>query len=188
MSSFQIVLIRGIGGASHRLITMKELERAVVEAGVGDVRSVLATGNFVVRSARPSDLVADCFDREMRKRGLQRPLVMRTPSQLQAVIDAGIEHPAVLVRPSRVLVSFFQKPASASTVADINARAPVEEPIMLGGELVLDFVQPISESRLSLEFIERCAGSIGTTRNWNTVLKILGVAVEMGWTSSHRRA
>jgi uncharacterized protein (DUF1697 family) len=67
-----------------------------------------------------------------------------------------------------------------SAVAEINARATVENAFMLEDESVIDFSDGISASKLTLDFRERCASSTGTDRNWNTVVKLLDVAVAMG--------
>jgi len=181
VSAFHVVFIRGIGGATHGLVTMKQLEQAVARAGVGEVRSVLATGNFVVRSDLPAAAIAARFDQAMRRRGLERPLVMRTPAQLRRVLAAGADHPAVAERPSSVLVHFFGKRATAGAVEAIAAKATIEDVFLLGGELVVDFSDRVSDSKLKLEFFERCMGCDGTGRNWNTVLKVLAAAVALGW-------
>jgi uncharacterized protein (DUF1697 family) len=179
-----IVLIRGIGAASHALITMKQLEAAVQGAGLTGARSVLATGNFVVNSSLSAARVANkhssseavvqnIFDRAMRQHGLERPIVMRNRAQLEALHKAGASHTAIAERPSKTLIYFFQAPVQPDAVSKIMAKASFEHASLLDRELLIDYHDSVSASKLTLEFIERCAGSIGTARNWNTVQKLL---------------
>jgi uncharacterized protein (DUF1697 family) len=181
MTSHHIVLIRGIGGPSHALITMKELGAAVQGSGIGHVRSVLATGNFVVQSNMPAAEVERCFSMHMTARGLHRPIVMRVPEQLPHVLQAGSKLQAVTARPERVLVHFFQRPLNGDVLERVTSRTTCEQAFTLADELVVDFADGVSTSPLKLEFLERCAGSTGTGRNWNTVVKLLAAATAMGW-------
>lgn len=155
---------------------MKQLESAVQSAGLDSARSILATGNFVVRSKLSAPNIAAIFDAAMRQQGLQRPIVMRDAAQLEALAACAIANPALLERPSKVLVHFFQAPVAADAVAKIMTKATFERASMLGNELLIDFQDQISASKLTLEFIERSAGSVGTARNWNTVQKLLTAA------------
>lgn len=182
MTGFHIVLIRGIGGASHALVTMKALAAEVEKAGIGQVRSVLATGNFVLESGYAPEEVEECFVNRMNAHGLNRPVLLRRPEQIAAVLAAGAGLPALQTRPERVLVHFFRDALRPDAVPAISARATVETVFTLAGELAVDFAEGISTSALKLEFLERCAGSVGTGRNWNTLGKILSVATAMGWT------
>lgn len=182
MTGFHIVLIRGIGGASHALVTMKALAAEVEKAGIGQVRSVLATGNFVLESGYAPAEVEECFVNRMNAHGLNRPVLLRRPEQIAAVLAAGAGLPALQTRPERVLVHFFRDALRPDAVPAIGARATVETVFTLAGELAVDFAEGISTSPLKLEFLERCAGSVGTGRNWNTLGKILSAATAMGWT------
>jgi uncharacterized protein (DUF1697 family) len=181
MKDFHIVLIRGIGAASHALITMKELESAVRKAGLADARSILATGNFVLSSKLSGAKIAAIFDQEMCKKKLERPMVLRNPAQLQELLKAGASRADIKARPSKVLVHFFAQPALKTAVSSIAAKASFEQTFMLAKELVIDFGERVSDSKLTLDFIEKCAGSTGTSRNWNTVTKLMDTAIAMGW-------
>jgi uncharacterized protein (DUF1697 family) len=49
----------------------------------------------------------------------------------------------------------------------------------VGNQLYVVYPAGIGRSRLTLKLIERELGTRGTGRNWNTVLKIAGVAGEV---------
>ncbi|MBU1305933.1 MAG: DUF1697 domain-containing protein [Alphaproteobacteria bacterium] len=181
MDGYHIVLIRGIGGATHHLVTMKALATAVMAAGIGEALSVLATGNFVVRSEQTPEAIAACFVDEMARRGLERPVVLRRPEQLQLVWSEGMGLPAMQERPDRVLVHVFDGSLPHTAVPLIAARATVEQALVVGGELVIDFSTQVSQSPLKLAFMEKCVGAVGTARNWNTLGKILAGARTLGW-------
>jgi uncharacterized protein (DUF1697 family) len=83
-------------------------------------------------------------------------------------------------------VHFFQKNMNADSIERIKARVTIEEAFVLGDELIVDFAERMSGSKLTLEFFERCAGSIGTARNWNTLLKVLRVADEIALSNSQK--
>jgi uncharacterized protein (DUF1697 family) len=179
VAALHIALIRGIGGPSHKLVTMKQLEQAVAASGIGLARSVLATGNLVIRSDAPADEVRACIDGAMRRFGLVRPVVMRAASELEQIVARWGSQACVLARPSQVLVTFFDAPVAAEFGAAVRERVAAEVLTVSGRELLIDFAGRISESKLELGFLERHAGSTGTARNWNTLERILAAAEGM---------
>lgn len=171
MARTYVILIRGIGPDSHKLVTMKELEK--LTSDLGAVKSILATGNFVVRTEKSANEVARTFEENMKSRGLTRPLIVRIPRDLEAAVAANPFSAAVKARPAQVQVCFLEKPITKSGIVALESRAAGEVITTAAGELVIDYANGISGSRLTPDYIEKCAGSVGTSRNWNTVLKIV---------------
>ena len=81
-----IGLLRGIGGATHAKMPMAALRRACEDAGLDEVRTVLATGNLVFQSPLPEEDLAATLRRVVAGFGLDNPTFLRRAAALRQVL------------------------------------------------------------------------------------------------------
>ena len=75
--------------------------------------------------------------------------------------------------PARLAVMCLKDAPTANALSSLAAAVPGQEQIRcVGRELFLVYPNGIGQSRLTHGLIERRLGTVGTARNWNTVLKI----------------
>ncbi len=118
----QILLLRGINLGPHRRIAMPKLRDALRDAGFGDVRTYLQSGNVVLSSdAAPAELaaacqrlLADCFGHEV-------DVLVRTRDELAAVVQLDPLR-SVAADPKRYQVTFLREQPSAELVQALVAR------------------------------------------------------------------
>jgi uncharacterized protein (DUF1697 family) len=81
--------------------------------------------------------------------------------------------------PSHLVVMFLKSAADAKDVKAVQAAIAGRETIHADGrQLYIVYPDGIGKSRLTNALIEKKLGIRGTTRNWNTVLKIAALAEE----------
>ena len=167
-----VVLIRAIGGDTHKALTMRALEGACVEAGLKRARNLLATGNLVVWDDRPAPRVAAIVGKILLKAGLNNEVFVRS-GETFAAYGAARPFPDVLdTRPQAIqLLALDGRPADES-IAALRARATAERVDRLGDDLVIDYGGSVSASRFTPTLVERLLARRSTARNWNTVRKI----------------
>lgn len=170
-----IGLIRAIGGATHAKLSMAQLRAACETAGFREVRTVLATGNVLFRSPLPEAEIQRHLDGIMAAHDLSNAVFLRRPSDLRRVQSENPFPDAAAERPSRLLVMFLSHPPLA--VADgLPEGYPGPERLrLIGREAFIDYPETIGQSKLTPARLERHFGQPGTTRNWNTIGKILAV-------------
>jgi uncharacterized protein (DUF1697 family) len=167
------VLFRAIGPATHRLITMRDLEEACRGAGLPDTKNLLATGNLVVRTLLSASRTQQIVLSLLAARGVQTSAVVCDASRIRALPHADPDSEASSGRPSQVQVMFLDKVPPDEAVGELRARASRERIERIGCDLWIDYGGPISQSRLTSTVIERVLGCTGTARNWNSILRLV---------------
>jgi uncharacterized protein (DUF1697 family) len=173
-----VVLLRGINLGANNRIAMPALREALTDAGYGNVRTYVASGNVLVDSRqKPATvattvrgLIADQFD-------LDIPVVVRSRDELAAVVDAnpfaGVDCADKLYQ-----VSFLDRVADAGKLDDFRKLAVGGEQVeAIGREWYAIFPAGIAKSKLAAQMAARDSGGLtATARNWRTVTTLLEMA------------
>jgi uncharacterized protein (DUF1697 family) len=171
-----VFLLRGIGPATHRIMTMKALEASCIAHGLPAVRNLLATGNLVVTSDMAVADVEARFAQAMQSGGLQVNWQRRTGVQLRAATKAvralSAFADALRQRPARVQLHFLPGPVLDLQLDALRAFDLEACVARAGTEVVIDYGASISQSALTLPRVDRLLGREQTARNWNTIGKI----------------
>jgi uncharacterized protein (DUF1697 family) len=172
-----VAWLRGINVGGNRKVPMARLRELCTDAGLCDVRSYIASGNLVFRSAHRSasdveDLVADLVERE---HGFRISVVARAVDELEAALAAA-PHDDVDHRHVAFLAQAPTSEALAKTTAAIVAPARLdvlgrEAHLLLPGGMASDWIRPPG--------LERLLGVGATVRNRRTVDKVLAMAREL---------
>ncbi len=173
----QLLLLRGINLGPHRRIAMPALRDVLRDAGFGDVRTYLQSGNVVLSSdAAPVELAAACERLLAERFGHQVDVLVRTRDELAAVV----EHDPlgdVATNPRRYQVTFLREQPGAELVRALAALAsPGERVAAAGRELYAWHPDGVARSRLWARLASPALGIVATSRNWTTVTNLLALA------------
>lgn len=163
-----VALIRGVGAASHKVMSMNDLTSAASAAGFANARTLLATGNLLFESDRSEVDIKEGLDEIVRSFTLTLPVILRRADALATVRDANPFPNAAAERPSKLLVAFMESPVSALPEPPGRERLAA-----VGSEVFVDYPDGIGTSKLAPGTLDRKLGVTGTTRNWNTLLKLI---------------
>jgi uncharacterized protein (DUF1697 family) len=170
--------LRGINVGGHALIKMPELKRVFESAGLENVRTLLASGNVVFETARSDKkTLANIIEKELKKvLGKDTPVTLRSLPELQKIRSAG-PFKTVRVTPAvRLYVTFLSKEVQPRTITIPFASDHDEFRILKVAQGEVFSVVDLSKGRgtpEAMNILEKEFGADVTTRNWNTVLKIL---------------
>lgn len=185
MTTTYAALLRGINVGGHRKVPMPEL-RSVLEAlGHRDVRTHLQSGNAVFATTTNADVGADgASEQELgaaledaieQHFGFRVDCLVRSGRYLAAVVDA-CPFPAAELEGKQLHVTYFSEPAGPERFATIDQKAFLPEEFRLGDRcLYLYAPEGLGRSKLA-EALSRPAavkGLVATSRNWNTVVKLV---------------
>jgi uncharacterized protein (DUF1697 family) len=168
MSDF-VVLLRGIGPATHAKMPLGQLAGCCTEAGLGTVTNVGNTGNFVIRAERDADDIEAVFTDHIAGFGLACDVFVRTRRELQMLFTAAPLAEARAARPTEVGVCFFAK--TPAWPERYRQYAGPEILAMYSRHLLIDYAGDPSVSRLS---VEKAIGARMTQRSWSSLLRITG--------------
>lgn len=174
-----VALLRCINVGTRNRIAMADLRELTQQAGFGEVRTHLQSGNvvFSAETGTAAEEAARAIERQIeRGLGLQVPVLARTADDL-AGVAARNPLGTVATNPSRLLVSFLSGPVDAARLADLSPDDYAPDRYALGErEIYVWAPNGASETKLTHAFWERRLGLTATARNWNTVLKLAEMA------------
>ncbi len=173
-----VALLRAVNVGGKNKLPMQELAALFEAAGGQGVVTYIQSGNVVFRAADPlAARMPEVVRKAIAKRfGFDPPIVVRTAADLRRIARA---HPfdAPGVDPKALHVVFLAAPALRSAPAVLEAkRAPSEKLVVRGSEVYLGLPGGIGRTKLTSAVIDAATGTIGTTRNWRTVLALRDLA------------
>ncbi|MEV5353676.1 DUF1697 domain-containing protein [Streptomyces sp. NPDC052693] len=177
MTTRYAALLRGINVGGARKVPMADLRALIENLGHDDVRTHLQSGQAVFSSGHGDEdsLAAELARGIERHFGFGVDVIVRDHAYLRAVADA-CPFPAADLEPGQLHVTYFSAPVTPDRFAEIDPAAFLPEEFRLGDRaLYLYAPNGLGRSKLA----ERLAkprvtrGVVATTRNWNTVLKLV---------------
>jgi uncharacterized protein (DUF1697 family) len=173
-----VALLRGVNLAGYRKLPMADLRELLCALGYDDVSTYLQSGNALFTSPRddPRTMEKEIELEIERALGLDVPVVIRTPDELASVV-AGNPFPHAPARPSHYYVCFLSGQPDPTTLSTIDRWRFEPDEFHVGDRAIyLWYPNGLHGSKLSNAFWERRLGLTATSRNWNTVTKLLALA------------
>lgn len=162
-----VALLRAVNVGGTGALPMARLRALAEELGFQQVRTLLASGNLLLATALPAARVRAQLEAALAQ-ALGKPVgvVLRSPAELQAVLDAN---PFPDAPGNRLLISFLNEPLPA----ELELRHQRGEQVHAAGRelYVLYDDAGAGQSRLRVP-----AAEAGTARNLNTVRKLVAAA------------
>jgi uncharacterized protein (DUF1697 family) len=170
-------LLRGINVGGSKKIPMADLRALLESLGHDGVRTYLQSGQAVFASDHGDEesLAAELTRAIEKQYGFPVDVIVRDHSYLKAVADA-CPFPAAELEAKQLHVTYFSTPVDEARFAEVDRDAHLPEEFRLGDRaLYLYAPDGLGRSKLAdvLSRPRLTKGLIATTRNWNTVLKLV---------------
>jgi uncharacterized protein (DUF1697 family) len=174
----QVLLLRGINIGSANRIAMPALRAALAEAGFGEVRTYMQSGNIVLESEREPAEVLDSVSRVLLERfRLVIQVVVRTADELVEVVARNPFDEEAAINPKALQVTFRGDEVQPDAIAALQDRAaPSEKVAAVGREIYSWHPDGIARSKLAVAITPR--NCVATARNWKTVTTLLEMATD----------
>ncbi len=168
------LLLRGVNVGTKNSLPMAELRAMLTTIGCIGVETYVQSGNAVfgtkVAAARLTKAIEEALERYM---GRPISTTLRTHEQMKAIVEANPFAKAATSL-AYLCVTFLSKAPTASEVAPLHARSFEPELFQVAGREIYTW-HPNGQGRSPLAGAIRelqLRGAV-TTRNWNTVLKLM---------------
>jgi uncharacterized protein (DUF1697 family) len=167
-------LLRGLNVGGKNKLAMSDLRALIAAAGYEDVVTYIQSGNAVFRAPTADrSKAAKAIETAIAdETGLAVSVLLRTHDELEATQEANpfVDHGAV---PKHLHVVFLAAAPAADAISTLDPdRSPGDTFRVAGSEIFVDYGNGAGRSKLTPHYFERRLGTIGTARNWNTVLKL----------------
>ncbi len=173
-----IALLRSVN-VGGRSLPSADLRALFEGMGFAAVRTYIQSGNVLFEAAASPEALRPTIEQTLAAQlGFEVPVVLRTPAELRQVVaanpfsDRGAE-------PKHVHVTFLAAapdPAGTERLARDAQRHLPDECRLVGSEVYLHCPNGYGQTKLTPGFIESRLKVATTTRNWNTVVKLLELA------------
>ena len=172
-----IVLLRGINIGPRNRISMPELRQLLEEAGFGEVRTHLQSGNVVLSSRlRPDRVARRCEQLIAGRFGFDVAVLVRSRAELAAVVKRN-PLGSVAVDPKRYQVTFLASKLGPDVLHKLEAVAVEPEQFVIAGREVYAWHPAgVARSKLWAQLAGKGLGVTATSRNWTTVTNLLALA------------
>ena len=169
-------MLRGINLGGHHKVPMAELRALLTEAGYGNVRTYMQSGNVVLDGGgAPAGELEDRVAALLAERfGFAAPVIARTRDELAGVVALN-PLADVVTDPKRYQVTFLAEPPDPGLMERLEATAAGEERVEAHGrEIYAWHPDGIARSKLGNAMAGPRLGA--TARNWSTVTTLLSLA------------
>jgi uncharacterized protein (DUF1697 family) len=171
-----VVLLRAVNLGGRNKVPMAELRTLLEDAGYGDVRTYIASGNVLLDGPRSKAAVADELERLIADAfGVTTTAIMRKPAELAALGDG---HPFGRDTSRSHVVFLASRPAAKSVGLLAETDHGPDRAVVDGANVYVQYGAGVQGARLSAARLERILGVPATHRNWRTVAALARLAAE----------
>lgn len=177
-----IAFLRGINVGGNKKVPMSDLKKTFESLGFKNVKTLLNSGNVVFEG---SETNAETLETELKSQfGFDIPVILRTAEEVQKMVDSNPFQGIQVTPDTRFYVTFMS--AKTESKLEIPYVSPDKNFKILQiteGEVVSVLIlSPTFKTTEAMGVLEKEfgsprgeAGKNVTTRNWNTVQKILSL-------------
>jgi uncharacterized protein (DUF1697 family) len=177
-----IALLRAINVGGHRKIKMEDLRKMFDSMGFENVKTYIQSGNVVFSSPETDSAeVAGVIESAILNHfGHVVDVIIRTPEHFKSLTENN-PFRNEMAPPFMLYVTFFKNSLSKDIQQKfISISSKMEKYKFTNGELFSLINKKSGQKELfSNNYVEKIAGVSGTTRNWNSVIKITALGSEL---------
>jgi uncharacterized protein (DUF1697 family) len=174
-----VAFLRGINVGGKRLIKMEDLRRVVESIGLKNVRTFIASGNVLFETSQTN---RDALARKIEKKlltafGHDVPVVLQTIDELKDLLRAG---PFKKIRPSAEVMMCVTLLVAEPKGPKLPHKSAIEnlEVLAIRNRAAFILCRRKKNGMFSFpnNFFEKEFGVVATTRQWNTINRIVALA------------
>lgn len=175
-----VALFRAVNVGGRGIVAMRDVCAIAADLGLESPRTLLQTGNLVFSSSI-TDAGAHARSLESAAKaelGLETRVLVRSAAAWADIVAANPYPDFALADPSHLVAMPLDAAPSPAAIAKLQAAVLGRETAAVNDTtLYLTYPEGIGRSKLTSAVIERSLGTVGTARNWNTVLRIAAALV-----------
>jgi uncharacterized protein (DUF1697 family) len=168
-----VILLRGVNVGGNNKLPMADLRTALANRGLEKVSTYIASGNVIADSPLDSEelasvvrlVILDSF-------GLEIPVLVRTHGELVSVAERNpFDH---ITDHAKLAITFLDsEPSPLSITALLTANPEPEQFVIDGITMYTYYPNGLGKTKLTPTLIDRKLKTVSTTRNLNTLLKLI---------------
>ena len=173
-----ISILRGINVSGQKKIIMADLVKLYEDLGFTDVKTYIQSGNVVFKSAKKVNntlLVKQIESKIMEIYGFQVPVIIRTVDDFTRIIASN---PFISEIQENLYITFLSNLPNQNQLELLNELNFLPDEFKVVDKEIFLNISSYGTTKLSNSFFENKLKVTATTRNWNTVNKLLAISTE----------
>ena len=171
-----VVLLRAVNLGSRNKVPMAKLRTLLEEAGYGDVRTYIASGNVLLDGPRSGAAIARELERIVAGEfGVDTTAIVRKPTELAALVGG---HPFGRDTSRSHVVFLADRPTAKAAERLATTDHSPDRGVLAGKDVYVQYGAGVQDARLSAARLEQLLGVPATHRNWRTVAALAELAAE----------
>ena len=175
-----ISILRGINVSGQKKILMADLKKLYESLKFSEVKTYIQSGNVVFESdSKISDIqLARKIEKAIStKYKFEVPVIIRTKEELEKILSQNSFTKEKSIDLKKLHVTLLSETPDREKMEQIKeVDFSPDQFIIKGKEIYLHIPNSYGETKLSNKFFENKLKVSATTRNWNTVNKLLELA------------
>ena len=176
-----IALFRGINVGGNNMLPMKALVALIEGLGATRIKTYIRSGNaaFCGGGSHAAGLSRRIETAVLEKHGFTPRVLILTRKEFEKAASAN-PFPQAEAAPKSLHLAFLAVRPAHPDLAGLNAIKADDEKFVLDGKVFyLHAPAGIGQSKLAQRY-EKLLGVPATARNWNTALKVIEMAKQLG--------
>lgn len=173
-----IVLLKGINVGGHKKLPMADLRELMTKIGFQDVKTYIQSGNIILKTLEDKTAVeGQIYHSILDQFGYEVSVIVKTRDELKRVFD-DCPFPDEQKK-ATYFTLLHDKPSEALITEASKKQYESDTYRIINDGLYLYSENGMGKSKFNMNFFERKLETIGTTRNYNTMVKLLSLSTEM---------
>jgi len=172
-----ISILRGINVSGQKKILMTELKALYESLKLKDVTTYIQSGNVLFKSEKnlsDLELAAKIEKAIYKKYDFEVPVIIRNKDEIKKIISVNPFLKEENSEAKRLYITFLSQAPAKENIESIQGfDFSPDKFSIIGKEVYLYISNGYGETKLSNNFFEKKLKVNATTRNWNTVQKLL---------------
>ncbi|WP_100616151.1 DUF1697 domain-containing protein [Confluentibacter citreus] len=173
-----IALLRGINVGGHKKVPMATLRELLTTSGLTQVQTYIQSGNVIFQSSEKATQLEETIKKSILGYfGFEVSVIVKTPDELQTILN---DCPFPKDKKEHSFFVMLNKIPDAQLVSDALQIAYENEEIIIKKDALYFYCSTgYGQSKFNMNTFERKLKVIGTSRNYNTMLKLLSLSAEI---------
>ena len=171
-----LALLRGINVSGHNMIKMDTLKKLLEDIQFQNVETYIQSGNvFVETDEENASRVGFIIKQEIFKQlGFDVPTIVISKSDLEKCLTNNPFFKEKNVDTKKLYVAFISKELNNNALNDLKiSQFKPDEAFIDGNRIYMKLETGAAKTKLTQKYIEKKLNVTATSRNWNTVNKLL---------------
>lgn len=178
-----ISILRGINVGGYKKILMTDLKSLYETLRFDNVITYIQSGNVIFNTDKnksDTELAAEIEYEILAKYGFNVPVIIRSLEEMKNTLSVNPFQGQKGINPEKLHVTFLSEvPGEKELTAIVKYDYPPDKFSIIGSEVYLHCPNGYGTSKLNNNFFESKLKMKATTRNWNTVNKLVELANEI---------